>query len=512
MRHYLSLIALALCASPCLAQPKEAPFKYAPATAYHVLPGTHTDESGYFSLCEGKDGKIYVGTAAYGFNAYLIEFDPKTGKQRIVVDVNKACGLTTPEKPTYAAQSKIHTRNYVAPSGKIYVGSKQGYRRGKDDTADYPGGYVMVYDPQTDKAESLGMPFKNEGVNDVTADEKAGLVYVVTCEDHHWMILDLKTKKYREPDPNLRLTHYAQTLIDSKGRAVVLTKDYKLARFDPATDKLEVLEFASDGKAVGAAADKLGPPCWALTADAKTAYLVRMSDSTLFRIDLAASGAKVPVSDLGRMIEGKGFDSRGSLIVGPDGKVHALDARRQRHQVRHRVPAPPRHARPRDEEDDRPRRSRGEERGLVRLRPRQGRQTEAVEPRVPQTPRRHAHAAARAHGAPPGEGRHLLRHDYLSLYVAEDRGERFGEMIGRLRLRVRSLAKSQAANSNYLLFFWMKSRNDLFSGSVLFTNCTMIVMWLRSLHLISSTGLSAFFSALVMLSAISSRCGKSLSA
>lgn len=317
------LIAL-LTVSLTVGQPPKAPFPYVWATAYHVLPGTHTDESGYFSLCEGHNGLIYVGTAAYGFNAYLVEFDPKTGKQRIVVDVNKVCGLTTPAKPTYAAQSKIHTRNFVAPSGKIYVGSKQGYRRDKDDTADYPGGYVIVYDPKTDQAECLGMPYKGEGVNDVTADEKAGLVYVVTCEDHHWMILDLKTKQYREPDPNLRLTPYAQTLLDHKGRAVVVTRDFKLARFDPATNKLEYLELASNGKPVGQADDKLGPACWALTADARTAYLIRMSDSTLFRIDLTADGPKLPVADLGRMIEGKNYDSRGSLIVGTDGKVHAL--------------------------------------------------------------------------------------------------------------------------------------------------------------------------------------------
>ena len=318
---FLSIIAALL-----FVQAKEAPkapFPYVWATAYHVLPGTHTDESGYFSLCEGHNGKIYVGTAAYGFNAYLVELDPKTGKQRIVVDVNKVCGLTT-QGPTYAAQAKIHTRNFVAPSGKIYVGSKQGYRRGKDDTADYPGGYVMVYDPETDRTENLGMPYKGEGVNDVTADEKAGLVYVVTCEDHHWTILDLKTRKFREPDANLRLTPYAQTLIDDRGRAVVVTRDFRLARFDPATDNLEYLELASDGKAVGKADDKLGPACWAITADAKTAYLIRMSDSTLFRIDLTAAGAKLPVADLGRMLEGKHFDSRGSLIVGTDAKVYAL--------------------------------------------------------------------------------------------------------------------------------------------------------------------------------------------
>jgi hypothetical protein len=318
---------LSVIAALSLVQAKEspkAPFPYVWATAYHVLPGTYTDESGYFSLCEGHNGKIYVGTAAYGFNAYLVELDPKTGKQRIAVDVNKVCGLTT-QGPTYAAQSKIHTRNFVAPSGKIYVGSKQGYRRPDDrDKADYPGGYVMVYDPATDKAENLGMPYKGEGVNDVTADEKAGLAYVVTCEDHHWMILNLSEKRYSEPDPKLRLTPYAQTLIDHKGRAVVVTRDFKLARYDPKEDTLEVLEFASDGKPVGKADDKLGPACWAITADAKTAYLIRMSDSTLFRIDLAAAGAKLPVADLGRMLEGKNFDSRGSLIVGTDGKVHAL--------------------------------------------------------------------------------------------------------------------------------------------------------------------------------------------
>lgn len=320
---FLSLVSALFLAQAKDPPPAKAPFTYVWATAYHVLPGTHTDESGYFSLCEGHNGKVYVGTAAYGLNGYLVEFDPKTAKQRIVVDVNAVCGLTTPKTPTYAAQSKIHTRNHVAPSGKIYVGSKQGYRRGKDDTADYPGGYVVVYDPATDKAENLGMPFKGEGVNDVTADEKAGLVYVVTCEDHHWMILDLKTKQYREPDPKLRLTPYAQTLLDHKGRAVVVTRDFKLARFDPASGKLEYLELASDGKAVGAADDKLGPACWDRTADGKTAYLIRMSDSRLFRIDLTADG-KAPVADLGRLIEGKGFDSRGSLIVGHDQKVYAL--------------------------------------------------------------------------------------------------------------------------------------------------------------------------------------------
>ena len=61
----------------------KAPFNYLWGKAYHILPQTHTDESGYASLCEGLNGKIYVGTAAYSRNSYLVEFDPVKELQRI---------------------------------------------------------------------------------------------------------------------------------------------------------------------------------------------------------------------------------------------------------------------------------------------------------------------------------------------------------------------------------------------------------------------------------------------
>lgn len=324
-RFPVVVVALILTTSPVSAQSKEpgptkAPFPYVWGTAYHIMPGTHTDESGYFSLNEGKNGKIYVGTAAYGFNAYLIEFDPKTSTQRVVIDTNKLCGLDV-KGPTYAAQAKIHTRNFVGPSGKVYVGSKQGYRRDKDDAADYPGGYVMVYDPKTDKAENLGMPFKGEGVIDVIADEASGIIYVVTCEEQHWMRCDLKTRKYRELGP--LLTPYAATLLDSKGRARAITKDFKLATYDPTTDKVTLNDITIDGKPL-TANPKFGPACWDVTADGEAAYLIRMSEAVLYRIDLTGDNKRANGTNLGKLIEGKNYDSRGSLSVGVDGKVHAL--------------------------------------------------------------------------------------------------------------------------------------------------------------------------------------------
>ena len=309
-------IVLALCVAATSAVAAEKP-KYVWATAYHVLPETHSDESGYFSLCEGLDGRVYVGTAKYGQNAYLVEFDPRTGRQRIVVDVNKLCGL---KASGYAAQAKIHTRNFVGASGKIYVGSKQGYRK-KGDTSTYPGGYLMTYDPRTGEGENLGIPLAGQGIIDVTADEKRGILYVVTCEGQHWMLYDVAARKYRRIGPVL--SHYAVTLIDAAGRASVLTKDFQLAQYDPATGKVAVRPILVGGKKFA----RKGPgaiPTWVLSADSRKAYLILMDDPSLIEIDLVGRGKTVKAINHGEMLEGDKPDSRSALSLGPDGRVYAV--------------------------------------------------------------------------------------------------------------------------------------------------------------------------------------------
>jgi hypothetical protein len=317
-----------------------APLNYLWAKAYHIPPETTTEESGYFSLCEGKNGRIYVGCAAYGRNSYLVEFDPATEKMRVVLDTHKLVGL--PLEPTgYAAQSKIHTRNFVGPSGTIYVGSKQGYPTAKEKQtgtiATYRGGYVMTYDPATDRAGNLGMPLalddkrqppgakEGEGVIDVVADEQRRLIYVITCEHQHWMLFDTRhpEKGYRDLGPTLR--DQPNTLIDKQGRATAVTNDYEVARYNPADDRVTVDRLLVDGKPFR---DVVGPqavhPDWRLAGDGRTAYLQLLNDLRLFRIDLGgAAGTPVEARSLGDRLEGKHPDSRGSLSIGPDGRVYS---------------------------------------------------------------------------------------------------------------------------------------------------------------------------------------------
>lgn len=113
------------------------------------------------------DGTIGVGTARYGHNAYLVEFDPRSGTRRIVLDTHRTCGLSA---TGYAAHAKLHARNAVGPSGRVYAGSKQGYPKDGDQQS-YPGGRAMVCDARTGRTENLGMPFPGQGVIDVMPDE-----------------------------------------------------------------------------------------------------------------------------------------------------------------------------------------------------------------------------------------------------------------------------------------------------------------------------------------------------
>ncbi len=323
-------------------EPRRPPrgLHYVWAKAYHVPPETTTEESGYFSLCEGKDGRIYIGTAAYGRDSYLVEFDPATEKMRVVLDTHKLVGL--PLTPTgYAAQSKLHTRNFVGPSGLLYVGSKQGYPTAQEKktgkVATYRGGFVITYDPATGKTTNLGMPLplgdprlpadatEGEGVIDVTADESRGLIYVITCEHQHWLLYDTRhpEKGFRDLGPILR--DQPNTLVDAQGRATAITKDYEVARYDPDHDKVTVDKLLVDGKPFR---DIVGPkavhPDWRLAADGKTAYLQLLNDLRLFEVDLGGpTGTPVTARSLGNRVEGKNPDSRGSISIGPDGRVYS---------------------------------------------------------------------------------------------------------------------------------------------------------------------------------------------
>jgi len=312
----------------CLSAKPET--KWLQATAYAVPKETATEGEGYFSIIEGHNRRLYIGTHANGVNAWLIEFDPASKQMRAVVDAMKAIGSNA---KGFAAQAKIHTRNNVGASGKIYFGTKQGYPDKTETREDYPGGYPMVYDPTTGTTKVYPIPVPHHGINSITPDESRGIAYISTCSDHRpgpgenavFLILDLKTGKYREL---LDTEHfYGFIVLDHLGRAYHPTLGGRIVRYDPRTDKVERLKQTIDGKPPtleSHLADKDGHPInWDVTPDGKTLYCVPMSTNQLYSYDLTAEGDTLPGRSLGALIPGaKSTDCR-ALCVGPTSQAWA---------------------------------------------------------------------------------------------------------------------------------------------------------------------------------------------
>src|SRR5206468_12586464 len=116
----LTLFATGAPSLPAAAAAAEQGRKWIKATAYAVPKETATEGEGYFSIIEGLNGRLYIGTHANAVNSWLVEFDPAAEKMKAVVDAHKAIGK---DLKGFGAQAKIHTRNNVGASGKIYFGT-----------------------------------------------------------------------------------------------------------------------------------------------------------------------------------------------------------------------------------------------------------------------------------------------------------------------------------------------------------------------------------------------------
>jgi len=307
----------------------EKPLTWVPATGHAVPKETATDGEGYFSIIEGKNAKLYVGTHANGVNSWLVEFDPATKKMKAVVDCHKAIGK---DIKGFGSQAKIHTRNNVGASGKIYFGTKQGYPDKTEKREDYPGGYPMVYDPATGETKVYPIPVKHHGVNSIMPDEARGVAYISTCSDGRpgpgessvFLVLDLKTEKYTELIDTKHI--YGFIVLDNLGRAYHPLLGGDVARYDPATKKLDRLKQTIDGKPPAKEHHVTDTPNghpinWDASPDGKTLYGVPMNFNGLIAYDLTAAGDTLPGRVVGPLVPTATATDCRAMCVGPTGDV-----------------------------------------------------------------------------------------------------------------------------------------------------------------------------------------------
>lgn len=314
-----------------LAEDAAAPPKrnWIPSTAYLIPKETAPEGEGYFSIITGNNGRQYIGTHANAVNSWLVEFDPESKAMKVVVDAHKAIGK---DIKGFGSQAKIHTRNNVGPSGKIYFGTKQGYPNAEEKREDYPGGYPMVYDPATGETKVYDIPVPHHGINSIAPDESRGLAYISTCSDHRpgpgensiFLKLDLKTGKYQTLMDTEH--YYGFIVVDHLGRAYHPILGGDIARYNPDTDKLERLKQTIDGQSPTpesrlALLPNPDPINWDISPDGKTLYSQPMSGNGLYSYDLTQEGTTLAGKSLGPVIPGATSVDCRAMCVGRSGTV-----------------------------------------------------------------------------------------------------------------------------------------------------------------------------------------------
>lgn len=325
---FVALLAVLSFLPGASAQPPELPWLYTEARA---LPKNLTNQgSGYFAIVEGKNGCLYIGTAKYGESAYLVEYDPVTQQMTTVVDVMREIGSTA---TGFAAQAKIHTRNNVGPSGKIYFATKQGYpdeKKGEKFT-DYPGGYPMVYDPATRMTKVYPIAVPHHGIISITPDESRNVAYISTCSDErplessHFLKLDLETGKYQDFGETNHM--YAFIVVDRLGRAYHPMLGGDILRYDPKADKVARLKQTIDGKPPTPESHLADPEShcinWEIDANKRLLYAVPMSGNQMYVYDLSGTGDVIEGKSLGKLSETADATDCRALCIAPNGTVWA---------------------------------------------------------------------------------------------------------------------------------------------------------------------------------------------
>jgi hypothetical protein len=160
------------------------------------IPEEYHTGGAYTAIQAGPDGRVYLGTTFYeGFARFLV-LQPGERAFGVAADTAAATGES---RPGPYAQAKIHTKPAVAPDGRVYFGTKSG-KPARDERwqAGYPGGHLLVYDPQSRRVTDLGIVRPRQSIIAVGVDPRRGAVYALTDPDAHLFVYDPRARTFAD--------------------------------------------------------------------------------------------------------------------------------------------------------------------------------------------------------------------------------------------------------------------------------------------------------------------------
>ena len=210
-------------------------------------------------------------------NSYLYEYDPQTRRLTQFGDALTVVG----HEPGDWGFGKIHAPMVEGPCGDIYLSTYWGTRRGLTYSDSYRGDVLLRLDPESRTIENLGVILPEHGVASLASWPEGGLLYAEAADPFgqktgSFVVLDAATGDVVFRDDDARHGGYRSIAVDVDGRAYVTWEEDGLARYDPSTNTLEVLDTSMPGSVLRWAT----PP-----DDSDIVYAVSRKPAVFFSID-----------------------------------------------------------------------------------------------------------------------------------------------------------------------------------------------------------------------------------
>ncbi len=243
-------------------------------------------------------------------NSFLYEYDPTSRTLTQFADALTVVG----QEPGAWGYGKIHAQMVEGPCGDVYASTYWGTRRGLTFSETYQGDVLLRLDPEGRTIENLGVILPEHGVASMASWPEGGLLYAEAADPFgkktgSFIVIDMATGDVIFEDDDPSHGGYRSIAVDADGRAYITWNDTGLARYDPATNTLEVLDSVMPGSILRWTT----PP-----DDTGTMYAVSRDPAVFFSI-----GAE---GDINELVPARGYTTSMALAPGGDTFYYVPDA------------------------------------------------------------------------------------------------------------------------------------------------------------------------------------------
>lgn len=163
-----------------------------------------------WSLITGVDGLIYIGVCGEiigGLSAYVVSYDPETGKVEYLLDAAEVLGI--PVDSGQAAHAKIHYSLLCDDDGILYgathcTGAPKGdyiwrpWNCWTHSVKYFKGSGIFAYDPKRRKVLFTDFLLPHEGTRCAAISCKRRKIYGISYPRDHFFVYDLEKHEVRD--------------------------------------------------------------------------------------------------------------------------------------------------------------------------------------------------------------------------------------------------------------------------------------------------------------------------